>query len=215
MFDSREVSWGVAILRALLSLVILVGSLVLLDLIIYLDSTTNSFDERVAAAFRDSYDYGYAQTFNVSYQEARMEAFERGYSKGYELSLHSNSFKPIARLVETRNPTYSEMKEFLAADTTDSKPYIENEYVCFDFAAELNNNADAAGIQAAYVRIRSQDWGHAVVAFQTVDRGLIFIEPQSDREVELVIGQPYPWQQVFATSPLSMSEPVLAIELIW
>jgi len=215
MFDIREVSWVVAIARAVLSVVVLAGALVILDLVIYLNSTNNSFDERVASAFRDSYDYGYTQTFDTTYQQAQAEAFEKGYDKGYELSQQTNVSKPVARLVETHNPTYAELTTFLAADDTHLKPYIDGHYVCFDYAADLNNNADAAGLQAAYVRLRSSDWGHAVVAFQTLDRGLVYIEPQSNAEVKLVIGEPYPWRQVGATSPLSASDPILAIEIIW
>lgn len=215
MFDIREVSWVVALVRIVLSLVILAGGLIALDIVIYLNSANSTFEERVGAAFRDAYDYGYAQTFNATYQEAREEAFDRGYSKGYELSLKSDSKGPVSRLVETHNPTFSELMAFLADDKTDSKQYIDGEYVCFDYAAELNNNADAKGIQAAYVRLRSNDWGHAVVAFETTDKGLIYIEPQSDTQVDLVMGKPYPWRQVGATSPLSALDPILQIELIW
>ena len=214
-FDLREVSWPVAIGRAVLSVILLAGGLVAINIFIYLDATNSTFDERVAAAFRDSYDYGYAQTFDTTYQKALTEGFGKGYSKGYEISQDSNSVQPASRLVQTHNPTYSEMIAFLAADKTDSEAYIDGHYVCFDYAADVNNNADAAGIQAAYVRLRSSDWGHAVVAFDTIDRGLIYIEPQSDAEVKLVTGQPYPWRQVGATSPLSASDAILQIELIW
>ena len=215
MFDLREVSWVVAIGRAVLSVIVLAGGVVALDIVIYLNSANSTYNERVAAAFKDAYDYGYAQTFDVAYQEARNQAFDKGYSKGFEISQQSSSVRPVSRLVKTHNPTYKELMSFLASDNTDAHPYIDGQYVCFDFAADLNNNADAAGVQAAYVRLRSTDWGHAVVAFNTVDRGLVFIEPQSDAEVKLVIGQPYPWRQVKATSPFSASDEILEIELIW
>ena len=215
MFDLRDVSWVVAITRAVLSVVVLAAALVILDLVVYFNSTSNSFDERVAAAFKDSFDYGYTQTFDATYQHAKAAAFDKGYDKGYELSQQVAVSQPVARLVKTHNPTYAEMMDFLAHDNTHLKPYIDGVYVCFDYAADMNNNADAAGIQAAYVRLRSNDWGHAVVAFQTTDRGLIFIEPQSNAEVKLVVGEPYPWSLVGAASPLSSSDPITAIELIW
>jgi hypothetical protein len=107
------------------------------------------------------------------------------------------------------------MKEFLAHDMTDSNPFIRGEYVCFDFSAELNNNAEANGIRAAYVRIRAKEWGHAVVAFETVDRGLVFVEPQSDEDVSLVTGEPYPWQQVGANRPMNYDDAVVEIQIIW
>jgi len=214
MFDLREVSWLVALGRIALSLVIIVAAVIALDLIVYLQATSSTFNERVAIAFNDAYDYGYEQTFEIAYQEAHDDAFGRGYNKGYQLSLASDG-NPVTRLIETRNPTYTEMMEFLEADDTDSKPFVNGEYVCFDYAAELNNNADAKGIRAAYVRIRSDEWGHALVAFDTVDKGLVYIEPQSDVVVELVIGEPYPWTKIGATSPLSYSDPILKIQHIW
>jgi len=185
MFDVREVSWTVAITRIVLSMVILVGVLASIDFSLFLGATDSAFNDRIATAFKDSYDYGYSQTFDATYQKALAEGFDKGYSKGYEISQASNSAQPAPRLVQTHNPTYAEMKAFLAADKTDSKPYVDGQYVCFDYAADVNNNADAAGIQAAYVRLRASDWGHAVVAFNTVDRGLIYIEPQSDAEDNL------------------------------
>src|SRR3990172_7856841 len=206
-FDLRDVRWLVAIGRAVLSVIILAGGLFGLNILIYLDSTNSSFSERVAAAFRDAYDYGYAQTFDTTFLEAREQAFDEGYSKGFEISKESTAAKPVSRLVKMHNPTYDELMQFLAADKTDENPYIEGEYVCFEYAADMNNNADAIGIQAAYVRLRSNDWGHAVVAFHTVDRGLIFIEPQSDAPVELVKGKPYPWREGGATNPLHPPPP--------
>jgi len=210
-----EVSWAVAIARVAMALFVLIAAIVALDFIVYLGATGSAFNERVAAAFSEGYDYGYSQTFDVAFEEAKEEGYEKGYTKGYEIVVSGETGEPASRLVETRNPTYAEMMEFLKADGTDEKPFISGEYVCFDYSAELNNNADAAGIRAAYVRIRSEEWGHAVVAFETVDRGLVFIEPQSDMEVELVIGEAYPWWQVGATSPLGYSDEITWIQVIW
>ena len=210
-----EVSWLVAISRVFLALFVLCAAIVALDFMVYLGATGSSFNSRVAAAFSEGYDYGYAQTFDVAFEEAQEEGYDKGYTKGYEMVQGLESGKEVSRLVEMRNPTFQELREFLAADTTDEKPYIIGQYVCFDFTAELNNNADAAGIRAAYVRIRSDEWGHAVAAFETTDRGLVFIEPQSDTEVDLVIGKPYPWWQVGATSPLGYSDKIIKIQVIW
>jgi len=214
-FDLRDVSWTAAIGRIVLSIILIAGALVAINLFISLSATSSSFDDRVAAAFKDSYDYGYSQTFDTTYHKALTEGFDKGYNKAIEIVQTDNSTKPVSRLVKTHKPTYNEMMAFLDADPTHNKPYIDGQYVCFDYAADVNNDADAAGIQAAYVRLRSNDWGHAVVAFDTVDRGLVYIEPQTNAEVKLVIGQPYPWHLVGATTPLSANDPILEIELIW
>lgn len=211
----KEINIFVAIGRIVLGLIAAVGGFIVLDIFVYLSAVGSTFGDEVAAAFNDAYGQGYAQTYEVGYQEAIGEAYDEGYSKGYEISLGSGSNEQLSSLVELRIPTYSELKEFLASDKTDSNSFISGEYVCFDFAAELNNNAEANGIRAAYVRIRSKEWAHAVVAFDTVDRGIIFIEPQSDMEVELVIGKAYPWWLAGANSPLRYTDALEEIQIIW
>ena len=121
----------------------------------------------------------------------------------------------MATRIELRNPTHKELREFLARDETDSKRYVAGEYVSFDFAVELNNNAEANGIRAAYVAIFSKEWGHGMVAFETIDKGLIFIEAQSDKEAKLVVGEPYPWYSLVAFSPLGYFNPIVEIQIIW
>ena len=202
---------GIAIARIVLGMVVLIEGLIALVFIAY----TSTISDKIEAAYEDSYDNGYAQTYDVGYQEAYGEAYDKGYDKGYEIGLETGSKAGVATRVELYNPTHKEMREFLARDKTDSNPFVIGEYVCSDFAAQLNNNAEADGIRVAYVRIRSKEWGHAVVAFETADRGLIFIDPQSDRAVELVIGEPYPWYLVGAVSPTSYYDPIVEIQIIW
>jgi hypothetical protein len=86
---------------------------------------------------------------------------------------------------DATNPTYAELVAFIEADTTDTKDYIEESfrdwhkaYVCADFAEEVHNNAETAGIRAAWVGIdiEGEDEGHALNAFETTDRGLVYID---------------------------------------
>ncbi|MBA7542467.1 hypothetical protein ES705_34788 [subsurface metagenome] len=206
---------AIAIARIVLGVVVLIEGLIALVFIAHTSTIGGIYSDKITAAYEDSYDNGYAQTYDVGYQEAYGEAYDKGYDKGYEIGLETGSKAGVATRVELYNPTHKEMREFLARDKTDSNPFVIGEYVCSDFAAEVNNNAEADGIRAAYVRIRSKEWGHALVAFETVDRGLIFIEPQSDREVGLVIGEPFPWYLVGAISPMSSYDPIVEIQIIW
>jgi len=77
------------------------------------------------------------------------------------------------------NPTYSEMIKFINMDLTNFNEYTD-EYRCGHFSRDVILNARAEGIQAGFVRIKSDDSNHAIVAFQTTDNGLQFLEPQSD-----------------------------------
>lgn len=92
-----------------------------------------------------------------------------------------------------KDPTYQEMKSFIAADRTDAKEYIVDVYICGDFSADVKMNANKQKIRCAYVVIDYPDSGHAIVAFNTTDRGIIFIEPQSDEEVNIEVGKNF-WE---------------------
>jgi len=213
MSKSKEIA--ITLARIALGMILLIQGLTVLALIQYINTIGGIYSDKIAAAYVDGYADGFAQTYDISFQEAYGEAYDKGYDKGYEIGLETGPKEGVARMVELYNPTYKELREFLARDNTDAKPFIEGKYVSFHFAVELNNNAEANGIRAAYVRIRAKEWGHAVVAFETVDRGLVFIEPQSDKDVSLVMGEPYPWQQVGASRPANYDDAIVKIQVIW
>ncbi|MCX6003486.1 MAG: hypothetical protein NTX46_03540, partial [Chloroflexi bacterium] len=89
------------------------------------------------------------------------------------------------------DPTYQQMESFLAADKTDRNTYNAATYDCVNFSADVIADAAKSKIRCAYVNIDERDSGHAIVAFNTTDRGLIYIEPQSDEEVNLQVGRHY------------------------
>jgi len=88
------------------------------------------------------------------------------------------------------DPTYIEMLQFLCVDETDKHLYIEDEYVCSDFSTALVANASAFNMRVAYIRLVYTDHNamHAIVAFNTTDKGLIYVEPQSDAIVDIFVG---------------------------
>jgi len=80
-----------------------------------------------------------------------------------------------------RNPTYQEMVDFVAQDTTDSNTYSWSNYTCENFAHDVIEHAKNKGYQAGYVRLDEPGgYGHAIVCFKTEDKGLYFLEPQLD-----------------------------------
>jgi hypothetical protein len=76
------------------------------------------------------------------------------------------------------DPTWQQLVAFISEDGTDEKTYDEFSFPCGAFAEEVHNNAEAAGIKTAWVAIEfsDQSWGHACNAFQTTDKGLVFID---------------------------------------
>jgi hypothetical protein len=89
-----------------------------------------------------------------------------------------------------RDPTYRELVRFLKADDTDKAKYIEGKYECTEFAADLCNRAEEEGIRCAYVILSFPNgMGHAIVAFNTIDEGLVYVEPQHDEFVKVELGK--------------------------
>ena len=87
---------------------------------------------------------------------------------------------------EATDPTFDELIAFISLDPTDTRTYIReggNAYVCADFAEDVHNNAEAVGIRAGWVAIRFQgtEEGHAINAFETTDKGLIYIDCTNGR----------------------------------
>lgn len=73
--------------------------------------------------------------------------------------------------------SWEQVKEFVMNDDTNSHTYIPGSFVCADFAALLHNRAEAAGIKTAYVSVDfTEGPGHALDAFNTTDRGLVYID---------------------------------------
>jgi len=95
---------------------------------------------------------------------------------------------------ELHDPTYNEVANFIASDTTDEIPYDTETFDCEHFSQLVNNNSENQGMRCAYVILYFYDTntGHAIVGFDTVDRGIVYIEPQSDEWVEnLEVGNDY------------------------
>ncbi|MCJ7515397.1 MAG: hypothetical protein MUO89_05460 [Dehalococcoidia bacterium] len=150
---------------------------------------------------------GYHSGHEGSYTQAYSQGKDAGYQAGYESGLQAGTKlepeqKASSNEYTLRNPAYLEVKTFLAQDPTSSNTYIEDNYVCVDFAAAVKNNAEAQGIRCAIVDIFYPDgYGHTIIAFDTIDRGLIYIEPQFDQEVKLVVDSSYSQLNNFTAAP--------------
>lgn len=79
------------------------------------------------------------------------------------------------------DPSYSQLMQFLKQDLTDQHEYSEIEYNCVDYAKDLHDRAESAGYRSAWVGIDfiGQVDGHALNAFQTTDRELVYIDVTS------------------------------------
>ncbi len=112
---------------------------------------------------------------------------------------------------QATNTSWKELNDFLLQDNTDNKRYNLATFVCADFAEMLHNNAEAAGIKAAFVSVRlgpcpsfPRSGGHAFNAFETTDKGLVYIDCTSsnqginaDKIVAVKLGKEYIPRSIF------------------
>ena len=140
--------------------------------IIYYDNYTNSLEIQLDDVQLEFY------LINQSLQENLSEVEKLQTGDKYDL----------------HDPTYIEIRDFIRTDKTDEIPYENDTFDCEHFAQLLNNNSKDHGIRCAYVVLYfyGTNGGHAIIGFNTVDRGMVYVEPQSDEWVEnLVIGNDY------------------------
>lgn len=126
------------------------------------------------------------QSYNSGYTEGESDGYQSGYDEGYN--------QGIEYLTENgyyiRDPTYEEAIEFINSDKTDENEYTPD-YVCYDFTADFNENAEEEGYRCGFVYITFSDSAHAIACFSTPDEGMIYIEPQTDEIVDPAVGQQY------------------------
>lgn len=93
---------------------------------------------------------------------------------GFQVVLENNP--------EAVDPSWDQLKTFLAEDKTDERDYVLGDFVCGSFAQDVHNNAEKAGIRAAWVAIdlANKPIGHALNAFNTTDRSMVFTDSTGD-----------------------------------
>jgi len=121
---------------------------------------------------------------------ARVE-YENRYTTGYSVGYVEGVKDGAGSGYTIRDPTYAEMVAFLAADKTNERVYNADTYNCYDYTSDLCKNAAVKGYRIGFVYIYFKDSAHALVCFDTVDKGLIYVEPQYDAIVNVAVGIHY------------------------
>jgi hypothetical protein len=128
--------------------------------------------------YREGYDIGYGQGETNGYDEGYNEGREAGFGHGYTL----------------RDPTYEEAVDFIEEDETSDNEYNDSDYgvyVCSHFSRDVCNNAEAEGLRCAFVLLAFPEGGHAIVAFDTIDEGLVYFDAITDERARPVVGERY------------------------
>jgi len=167
---------------------------------------------------QDGYDVGYTagkqEGYDEGYISGKADGYEEGYAEGAEAGLgHGYAL---------RDPTYKEVLTFLERDKTDQNEYAEDTYgvyVCSHFARDVCNSAEEEGLRCAFVEIRYLDKGHSIIAFNTIDEGLVYFDTQTDERVKPVVGKRYyqciePKPGYYYEQPLH-DDTIMDILVIW
>jgi DNA gyrase/topoisomerase IV subunit A len=101
--------------------------------------------------------------------------------EGLGITLYASADCSDVQLIDNpdaKNPTTSQLINFLRQDQTETHVYIEDKYDCSHFSRDVHNNAEAAGIRTAEVQIhfKGEYVGHALNAFLTTDCGLVYVD---------------------------------------
>jgi hypothetical protein len=163
--------------------------------------------------YSEGYDAGLASGksagYNDGYSKGTLDGFNGGYSVGYV----NGSKDGAGSGYNIRDPTYSEMQSFIAVDQTDKNTYSTS-YDCHDFTRDVLVNAFNSGLKGGYVYVEfAGELAHALVCFDTVDRGLVFIEPQSDDVVTVAVGIHY-WDRAIYEEP-EYDDTIIQFDIIW
>ena len=150
-------------------------------------------------------DEGQTQGYESGYTDGNIAGLASGYEDAFPDGFADGREVGLSTRVGLHDPTYLEMRSFLLTDRTSTTVYDLDDNNCMDYSTIVGNNAEAAGIRAAIVLLTYEPLlgvetsDHSIIAFDTTDRGLVFVEPQSDETAYPTIGER--WQDAIPLPP--------------
>ena len=158
----------------------------------------------------NGYNTGYSEGNSAGYQLGHDSGQRAGYISGFNVGNKTgylNGFNDCWQLgfqaagYLIRDPTYQEALNFVKADQTDKILYDVNTFNCIDFSAAFKRNAFDAGYRVFFVYIDFKTISHSIVAFNTTNEGIVFIEPQYDKVLKVEVGENYSLLNGFSYDP--------------
>uniref|UniRef100_A0A6M3X5Y8 Uncharacterized protein n=1 Tax=viral metagenome TaxID=1070528 RepID=A0A6M3X5Y8_9ZZZZ len=160
----------------------------------------------------EGYTTGHQEGYEEGHRIGYDEGFDTGNETAYTIAYTKGIIEGAGRGYTLRDPTYREARTFISTDGTDRHKYIDDVYDCKHYSRDFIINAMKQGYHCFYVIIGFSDGAHALVAFNTTDRGMVYIEPQSDRFMKVKVGMVY-WNRDIYRAP-SWDDTVTKIVLI-
>ena len=103
---------------------------------------------------------------------------------------YNNQYLTIKTYRDAKPVSYDDLISFLNTDHTEDAQYVMPTYTCVDFSANLYDDAEAAGIKCGLVSVffEGSGPGHAFDAFQTTDKGIVYIDSTGINNTERQAG---------------------------
>jgi hypothetical protein len=151
-------------------------------------------DSGYEMGYGDGSQDGYLEGYSKGYSQGNTTGIEIGYETGFKEGLDLGALGDYEGWgTFVRNPTHDEVLEFIEEDETDEMEYVEGEFECLDFCMMFRNNAFKKGYisYTVWIDFEGQTFGHSIIAFNTTDRGMVYLDPQIEYFVDLQEGIDY------------------------
>ena len=168
----------------------------------------NDLSNKLTIAYAEGLEKGRAQGNLAGKQDGSRTGYQEGSRIGYQEGKEGDldiSYKDGYYFIH--NPLYYELPGILDGAEVSS-------------AKGIHEYAEANGIRVAYVRCQIARQAHEgmvyviqLVGFETVDNGLVIMEPRSGREVKVVVGQSYSGLNDLPAR--SYDDTVTKISIVW
>jgi len=175
----------------------------------YEEGLEEGYEEGKGEGYSQGFASGHEESLPIGYEAGEKEGYPSGDKAGYESGMEEGYTDGYASGFEdgtgtdylVRNPTYNEVLDMLDESEATS-------------AEQINNDFEAEGIRAGYVWASiAEGGGYILAAFETIDRGLIFIRASSDEEVELEIGKRY--SELLGYSVPDFDDTITKVTIVW
>jgi len=148
-----------------------------------------AWDEAYGSGYLAGWAAGNSTGFSEGYAAGESEGYKSGYIQGARDAALAGGFS-------LRDPAYDEVVDFLRDSGVDRMTYDPAGIVCLEYAAALKNEAAERGLRCGIAIVYLEGGIRVLNCFSTIDRGLIYVEPQTDAIISLRLGDYYAGSKV-------------------
>ncbi|MCJ7571810.1 MAG: hypothetical protein MUO82_08040 [Candidatus Thermoplasmatota archaeon] len=167
----KKVLFSIMVMVILVTLVLSIGSYYIMDKNLFtLKQEIKNINNNLNITF-NSINYSNSELSKLEVTKEKYQNYLEQNNTELQLLLQGDEYK-------LHNPLYSEAVKFMAEDKN------INDSLVLD-------NAKSNGIRCAYAEARTPDGSHCLIAFDTIDKGMIYFEPNTGYLVNPLIGKSY------------------------